>query len=109
MGRARARAGAPLWSSARAPTERAWPCVLPSPGFVLSLVLKPGGVDAGEPLSDDELSTAFKAMDINKSGQITFDDFLAWCANSGRRRRKRSSPLHACVASCDEPPPPPAL
>ena len=32
----------------------------------------------GEPLADDEAHDAFKRMDVNKSGEITFDDFLSW-------------------------------
>jgi len=32
----------------------------------------------GEPLTSSELHTAFKAMDNNRSGTVSFDDFLAW-------------------------------
>ena len=32
----------------------------------------------GEPLEEAELSSAFKAMDANRSGTISFEDFLAW-------------------------------
>lgn len=32
----------------------------------------------GEPLSETELNSAFKAMDANRSGSIAFEDFLAW-------------------------------
>lgn len=32
----------------------------------------------GEPLSDSELNSAFKAMDAAREGWITFEDFLAW-------------------------------
>lgn len=32
----------------------------------------------GEPMTDSELHTAFKAMDSNQSGSVSFDDFLAW-------------------------------
>ena len=32
----------------------------------------------GEPLTDEERHTAFKAMDSNHSGMVSFDDFLAW-------------------------------
>ncbi|KAL3926100.1 MAG: hypothetical protein SGPRY_003462, partial [Prymnesium sp.] len=32
----------------------------------------------GEPLTEEEGRTAFKAMDSNRSGNISFDDFLAW-------------------------------
>jgi len=32
----------------------------------------------GEPLTDEEGRSAFKAMDSNRSGNISFEDFLAW-------------------------------
>lgn len=32
----------------------------------------------GEPLTDQELASAFKAMDANRSNTISFEDFLAW-------------------------------
>ena len=32
----------------------------------------------GEPLTDAELTLAFKAMDVTRQGSIGFDDFLAW-------------------------------
>jgi len=32
----------------------------------------------GEPLSEAEVHSAFKAMDANRSGTIEFDDFLSW-------------------------------
>lgn len=32
----------------------------------------------GEPLTDEEAKRAFKAMDSNRSGTVSFDDFLAW-------------------------------
>lgn len=32
----------------------------------------------GEPLTDNELKMAFKAMDTNKAGYISFDEFLTW-------------------------------
>ena len=32
----------------------------------------------GEPLNESELKLAFKAMDHNKSGTVSFDDFLSW-------------------------------
>ena len=32
----------------------------------------------GEPLSDAELHTAFKAMDVTRVGSVSFDDFLSW-------------------------------
>jgi len=32
----------------------------------------------GEPLTESELHTAFKAMDHNRSGTVSFDDFLGW-------------------------------
>ena len=39
----------------------------------------------GEPLSESELNTAFKAMDAGRTGSIGFEDFLAWytLAHSG--------------------------
>jgi inorganic pyrophosphatase len=46
----------------------------------------------GEPLANEELSMAFKAMDTDKSGSISFDEFLAWYAlahsNSGMLSKK---------------------
>jgi len=32
----------------------------------------------GEPMSDSELTSAFKAMDPGRTGEVTFEDFLAW-------------------------------
>ncbi len=32
----------------------------------------------GEPLTNVEAASAFKAMDSNRSGAISFEDFLAW-------------------------------
>merc|ERR1719310_1651300 len=32
----------------------------------------------GEPLTDSELTSAFKAMDANRMGTVEFEDFLAW-------------------------------
>ena len=32
----------------------------------------------GEPLTPSEATSAFKAMDMNESGNISFDDFLSW-------------------------------
>jgi len=32
----------------------------------------------GEPLTDDEAQDAFRRIDVNQSGDISFDDFLAW-------------------------------
>jgi len=32
----------------------------------------------GEPLTDEEAADAFQRMDVNKSGDINFDDFLSW-------------------------------
>jgi len=46
----------------------------------------------GEPLTEDELTTAFKAMDVTRQGMIEFDDFLAWYtlshSSSGMLSRK---------------------
>ena len=32
----------------------------------------------GEPLTEVELNSAFKAMDANRSGSVSFEDFLSW-------------------------------
>ena len=32
----------------------------------------------GEPMTPSEATSAFKAMDMNESGSISFDDFLSW-------------------------------
>mmetsp|Transcript_37198 Transcript_37198/g.86038 ORF Transcript_37198/g.86038 Transcript_37198/m.86038 type:complete len:489 (+) Transcript_37198:55-1521(+) len=32
----------------------------------------------GEPLTDEEASDAFRRIDVNQSGDISFDDFLSW-------------------------------
>ena len=32
----------------------------------------------GEPLTPSEATSAFMAMDLNESGNISFDDFLSW-------------------------------
>jgi len=32
----------------------------------------------GEPLTGNELTMAFKAMDTSKNGEVSFDEFLAW-------------------------------
>ena len=32
----------------------------------------------GEPLSESELTTAFKAMDVTRQGSVSFEDFIAW-------------------------------
>ena len=32
----------------------------------------------GEPMTPSEATSAFKAMDMNESGNISFDDFLSW-------------------------------
>jgi len=32
----------------------------------------------GEPLTEMELTTAFKAMDVTRQGSVEFEDFLAW-------------------------------
>jgi inorganic pyrophosphatase len=49
----------------------------------------------GEPLTEEELNTAFKAMDWNKSNTVSFDDFLGWYtlahSSSGMLSKKGSS------------------
>lgn len=49
----------------------------------------------GEPLTPDELASAFKAMDANRSGTVSFEDFLAWYtlahSSSGILSRKGSA------------------
>merc|ERR1719310_853851 len=49
----------------------------------------------GEPLTDSELTSAFKAMDANRMGTVEFEDFLAWYtlahSASGMLSKKGSS------------------
>jgi len=49
----------------------------------------------GEPLTEEELTSAFKAIDANRSGTISFEDFLAWYtlahSSSGMLSKKGSS------------------
>lgn len=49
----------------------------------------------GEPLTADELGSAFKAMDANRSGTVSFEDFLAWYtlahSSSGMLSKKGSA------------------
>merc|ERR1719454_2281761 len=47
-------------------------------GFINAAQLRELHTVLGEPLTDEEVNTAWKAMDINNSGTVSFDDFLAW-------------------------------
>ena len=47
-------------------------------GFIGKEELAQLHVVLGEPLVDEELNSAFKAMDSERKGQINFEDFLAW-------------------------------
>lgn len=47
-------------------------------GFINEVELGQMHQVLGEPLSDAEVHSAFKAMDTNRSNTIDFDDFLSW-------------------------------
>jgi inorganic pyrophosphatase len=47
-------------------------------GFINEVELGQMHQVLGEPLSDAEVHSAFKAMDSNRSNTIDFDDFLSW-------------------------------
>lgn len=47
-------------------------------GFINESQLRELHTVLGEPLTDDECHSAFKAMDIHQTGAVNFDDFLAW-------------------------------
>ena len=47
-------------------------------GFINEVELGQMHQVLGEPLSDAEVHSAFKAMDSVRSGAVSFDDFLSW-------------------------------
>jgi hypothetical protein len=63
-------------------------------GFINEVELGQMHQVLGEPLSEQEVHSAFKAMDANRSGSVNFDDFLGWCALSSRGRTAKTPPHH---------------
>ena len=65
----------------------------------------------GEPMTPSEATSAFKAMDMNESGNISFDDFLSWytLAHSRSGMLSKKGRRRAPLQPPPPPPPPPPL
>ena len=55
----------------------------------------------GEPMTPSEATSAFKAMDMNESGNISFDDFLSWYTLAHSRSGMLSKKGQATGCHCN--------